>query len=175
MALLYEELNTETRAYMTREFEHEEQSGNPYRSRLLTPAGNDAWPGLMAAAIVDGTEDHLAEHLTVSAFWLETDSLGRRFNFRQRVRQLAISEFNTWYVRGLTARLKDEGVEHCQVYRGSPARERAMECSGYEGRLFSVEAVYNGHRRRYWPTEDLTAFSIPYQSGCHHTIRRAGH
>jgi hypothetical protein len=32
--------------------------------------------------------------------------------------------------------------------------------------------VYDGHRARYWPTENPTAVSVPFGPNCHHTIRR---
>jgi hypothetical protein len=58
------------------------------------------------------------------------------------------------------------------VYRASEPKWAVASCSQHEGHIVPVRKVYDGHRSRYWPTEDLNAFSIPFQPGCHHSIRR---
>lgn len=44
----------------------------------------------------------------------------RRVNVAQASERLATTEFNTWYVAGLAARLHDEGKTHGRVYRAAP-------------------------------------------------------
>jgi hypothetical protein len=106
-----------------------------------------------------------------------TDAKGvtreRRVNVAQATGRLCLSEFNTWYVRGLATRLLEEGVTHCQAYRAAIPKWEPGECSTHEGQIYTVQEIYDGHRRRYWPEPgDTTATSIPFGPGCHHTIRR---
>ena len=58
-------------------------------------------------------------------------------------------------------------------YRAAPPKWDIAACSEYEGQIRPVQEVYDGHRARYWPPPgDLEADSIPFQPGCHHTIKR---
>ena len=65
----YEELDQTTRAFMLREFEAEEASGKPYRSKALTSAGRRAFPKLMREAIQSGDEQTLYQALDVPKYW----------------------------------------------------------------------------------------------------------
>ena len=68
--------------------------------------------------------------------------------------------------------LIDEGEEYCQVYRSAPAWESRAECLQHDGKIYSVQEIYNGHRARYWPSpSNPTALSIPVGINCHHSIR----
>jgi hypothetical protein len=88
-------------------------------------------------------------------------------------RQLAITEFGTFYVRGLARRLLDEGDTHCQVYRAAPAREPRGECGHLEEHVLPLELIYSGHRAHYWPPPgNANVLSIPVGPNCHHSIRR---
>jgi hypothetical protein len=179
VALRLEELNEATREFMLAEFEREEM-GTPYRSPSMSSSGRTAWPGIMRVAITEGDDAQLQRSISPSSLWLveepyvrEGVQRMRKVNVAQRSEQLATSEFNTWYVRGLTAKLMEEGVEWCQVYRAAPAKYEIGECAMHEGKQVKVSEVYEGHRRRYWPEPgDARAFSIPFQPGCHHSIRR---
>lgn len=156
-----------------------QNSGNPYVSEALSAAGRAAFPNLMRRAISDGDEETLTAALAAS-LWRPTETYERkgvlrerRINVAQAAERLARNEFNTWYVRGFAKRLMDEGVPRCQVYRAATPKYEPAECSNHEGEIVLVEDVYRGHRARYGPAPgDLTAFSIPFQPGCHHTIRR---
>jgi hypothetical protein len=173
--MYFEELNSTTRQYMLDEFEQEEVGGNPYRGRLLSPEGNAAFPNLMRQAILSGNEQTLILSLTNSQYWqsVEPYSKGvRRINFRQQAERLGLSEFNTWYVRGLSKFLLQEDATHCQVYRAAEPKGARETCSFYEGQTFLVEEVYRGHRAQYWPVSNPQAFSVPFGPNCHHTIRR---
>jgi hypothetical protein len=69
----------------------------------------------------------------------------------------------------------DEGVTQCQAYRAGMPKWEPGECSEHEGQIFLVKAIYSGHRARYWPEPgDESVVAIPFQPGCHHTIRRVG-
>lgn len=178
MAMRFEELNPTTRASMLREFEQEE-AGNPYRSRHLTSAGLAAFPGLMRDALQSGNEESLLGALLVRRYWKSYETCERsgqmhtrEVNPRHAAERLAVTEFNTWYVRGFAAVLREEGVTQCVVYRAGMPRRGSGSCCAWEGRVVSVEAVYQGHRATYWPRPNPGAFSIPFGPDCHHTIRR---
>lgn len=180
MPMNFEELDTTTRGYMLAEFEAEEAGDNPYRSKSLSPAGRTAFPNLLREAITSGDEQTLIVSLLNPGYWNPTERYlrsgvwrDRQLNMHQAAERLCMTEFNTWYVRGLAKRLLNEGVTHCQVYRAALPKWEPAECSAHEGQILSVDKVYRIHRARYWPEPgDLTALSIPFGPGCHHTIRR---
>ena len=150
----FEELNPTTRQCMLDEFEQEEVGGNPYRGRLLSPEGNTVFANLMRQAILSGNEQTLIRSLANSQYWqpFENYSKGaRRVNVHQQAERLGLSEFNTWYVRGFSKRLLQESVTHCEVYRAGEPKGARETCSFYEGQVFLVEEVYQGHRAQYWP------------------------
>lgn len=170
----FEELDDITRRYMLAEFEAEEAAGNPYRSKTLSLAGREAFPRLLRGAIQTGNEGSLIQDLSHPSYWKPTDARGARINVRQAAERLGLTEFNTWYVRGLSKRLMEEGLTHCEVYRaGNPSGTPNSECTLHEGRVYPVEEIYGGHRARYWPEPgNRGALSIPIGPSCHHTIRR---
>lgn len=176
----FEELDAKTRGHMLTEFEAEKATGSPYRGERLTPAGRAAFPNLMRQAIQTGNEQSLTNSLLAPGYWNPTETYERsgivrtrKINMQQAAEQLGLSEFNTWYVRGLSKRLTDEGVTSCQAYRGTAPKWEPGDCVTHEGQVFSTEAVYEGHRARYWPKPgNPNAISIPFTPGCHHTIRR---
>jgi hypothetical protein len=180
MSMNYEELDGRTRDCMLFEFEEEIAGGNPYQSKALSQAGLGAFPDLMREAIRLGNEMSLGAALDRADFFDPEEEYTRdgitrtrRRNVPQSATRLALSEFSTWYVRGLAKRLLDEGVERCQVYRGEQPKWEPGECAEHEGRVVAVQEIYANHRARYWPTPGSdAAFSIPIGPGCHHVIRR---
>lgn len=174
LTMHFEGLDPITRQYMLSEFEQEETGGNPYRGQLLTPEGLSVFPNLMRQAITDGDEQMLIRSLLIAQYWRSSESYSkgiRHVNIQQQAKRLGLSEFNTWYVRGFSKRLLQEGVLHCQVYRAAEPEGDHDACTFYEGQIFSVEEVYQGHRAKYWPIR-RQAFSVPFGPNCHHTIRR---
>jgi len=179
MSMHYEELDGKTREYMLTEFETE-QKNNPYLSKALSKKGLEVFPELMRKAIKNGNETTLFQSLDNHDYWLPTElytrvgiTRERRRNISQSAQRLALTEFNTWYVRGFSKRLMDEGEKDCQIYRGEIPKWEPGECEKHEGRIIPVKEIYNSHRARYWPEPgDLTIFSIPWGPGCHHVIRR---
>lgn len=179
MPMHYEELDETTRRFMLEEFQAEEQS-NPYRSKALTSLGLKVFPQLMQKAIETGNEVSLMQELNSADYWepFEPYVRGgvqreRRRNIGQAAERLALTEFNTWYVRGLARRLMEEGITECQIYRGAQPKWEHGECSQHEGMIVKVQVVYDGHRGTYWPEPgNKNIFSIPSGPGCHHVIRR---
>ncbi len=180
MAMVFEELDGTTRQQMLLAFDAEELSGNPYRGRGLSAAGLQGFAAAMRAAINSGTEVSLYQALNQRHYW-DTDETyvrngkqySRAINHDQASERLSITEFNTWYVRGLAQRLINEGVAQCQVYRASAPKWEMADCAQHEGAIYDVAQVHAGHRARYWPAPgNATALSVPFGPGCHHTIRR---
>jgi hypothetical protein len=180
--MIFTELDTTTREWMLRRFEAEESGGNPYRSEVLSPLGLAYWPGIMCQAITepDGSEVTLAAVLNRPDYWQATETYvrsgmarQRRVNPAQSSERLAITEFNTWYVAGLAARLQGEGVTHCRVYRAGIPKWQPAGCSVHEGQPYAVAEIIAGHRIGNWPPPGLPdRLSIPAGPGCHHTIER---
>lgn len=178
--MMFEELDTVTRKYMLEEFEKEQSSGNPYCPKVLSQAGKSHFTNLVSEAILSSNEETLIQSLSNPMYWNPTETFirdgvvrERRVNVRQAAERLGLTEFNTWYVRGLAKRLIDEGVIQCEVYRGAMPKWEPAECSVHEGKILPVKEIYQGHRARYWPEPgNPEAMSIPFGPGCHHTIRR---
>lgn len=175
MAMKFTELDEVTREWMLKCFENEESSGNPYRSGVLTKQGLKEWPDIIRRVITDtnGSEVTLAAVLSRPAYWLAVDARAHRVNPVQASERLAITEFNTWYVAGLAARLQKEGQTHCGVYRAGIPRRESAGCSAHEGQTYALAEIIAGHRIGYWPPPGVRgALSIPAGPGCHHTIER---
>jgi hypothetical protein len=180
--MIFTELDGTTREWMLRRFEAEESGGNPYRSEVLTRLGLARWPDIMREAITDpdGSEVTLAFALNRPDYWQATEIYVRNGITRQRSvnpsqasERLAITEFNTWYVAGLAARLQEEGVTDCRVYRAGMPKWQPAECSVHEGQTYAVAEIIAGHRVGYWPQPGVPGrLSIPAGPGCHHTIGR---
>jgi hypothetical protein len=179
MAMSYEELDRITRKHMLVQFEAEEASASPYRSKALSPAGLSAFPDLFRTAVSSGNELTLAHALGGRALWDAEEEYtrngitrARRRNIEQSSHRLALTEFNTFYVRGFASRLMEEGVSTCQICRGEEPKWEPGECAHHEGVIVAVQDIYSNHRVRYWPEPGQDLMSIPFAPGCHHVIRR---
>lgn len=178
--MTYPDLGPATRKFMLEEFEKEEGSGSPYRSPRLTHVGREAFADHMRAAIQDGSEVSLAAGLLKVEYWQPTETYvrdgvvrERKVNMNQAGEMLALTEFSTWYVRGLACQLLAEGIEECVVVRGGEPKWSPAGCQEHEGDVVKVRIVLDGHRARYWPEPgDDGAYSIPFGPGCHHIIAR---
>lgn len=179
MPLYLPDLDPTTRDYMLREFDSE-QAGSPYIPAVLSAHGRSVWPTMMRNAIEFGDDETLINDLLgTPAVFVQQETYQRQglirtrsVNARQAAERLGTSEFNTWYVRGLAARFLDEGISHVMVYRAAEPKWTPSGCTAHEGTIIPVQEVYDGHRARYWPSEDPDAFAIPFQPGCHHSIGR---
>jgi hypothetical protein len=179
--MYFEELDFITREHMITEFDIEEDSGKPYRSKELSTDGLNVFAGFMRKAITEGNDVSLIQDLSHPQYWMRSSSRQSAkggtqtvtINRRYKAEQLGLTEFNTWYVRGLVKRLMEEGETHCQIYRaGTPKGNERYSCSCLEGENVPLDVVYKGHRARYWPFPNRSAFSIPSGPSCHHSVRR---
>ncbi len=86
MAMNYEELDQTTREHMLAEFDAEQQSADPYRSKALSAAGLEVFPGLMRQAIEAGSEETLFQALNDPEYWDPTEEYVRGGVLRTRNR-----------------------------------------------------------------------------------------
>jgi hypothetical protein len=179
MPLYLPDLDPRTRQYMLREFDSE-QDESPFVPVVLSAHGRRIWPTMMRNAIEFGDDETLINDLLGDPSAFTPEETYRRqgvirtrsIDPRQSAERLGTSEFNTWFVRGLAGRFLAEGISHVMVYRAAVPKRAPAGCTDHEGAIVPVQVVYDGHRARYWPTENPDAFAIPFQPGCHHSIGR---
>jgi len=131
-------------------------------------------------AINEGNEVTLEKDLCNASFWVSTTTVHRKettytkkVDYRVAAKTFALTEFNTWYVRGLAKRLLDEGAKECEVYRADTAVEPRCECTSWQTQKFDAKIIYDGHRKRYHHENvDRAAISVPSGPNCHHSIKR---
>lgn len=176
---MFEELDDTTRRYMLEEFQKEEKSGNPYRSSRMSAEGLANVARHMEDAIKSGNENTLAASLSNRNYWKQYETRRGKnttsqveINPIEAAKVLGLTEFNTWYVRGVAKRLMDEGQKYCEIYRSESADKPRCQCSIYEGQKIELQKIYEGHRAKYHPVANYGAFSIPSGPNCHHTIKR---
>lgn len=166
-AFVFEELDEVTRRWMLAEFRLEQCRRDlpPYRPKRASPAGMRVFADGMESALAGGDETDLAAALTDPELWRIPDPCSQDDAARiarHYADRFAFAEFNTWYVRGLSRRLLEEGVPFCEVYRAAPSYRPRGECRPLEGRRLAVAEVYAAHRARYHPAADPDAFSVPF-------------
>jgi len=178
-SLNFEELDDDTRKWMLVEFEQEENSNNPYRSTRLNLTGQKEFGKIMKRAITSGNIQILTGDLSNPSLWNPTELARRKeTTYPKKIdpgssaKLLAHTEFTTWYTRGLARKLMEENIDSCEIYRAEPAKTPRCECTRYEGKSIPVKDIYDGHRAKYHPKINSSAFSIPSGPFCHHTIRR---
>jgi hypothetical protein len=140
--MIFEELNPQTRSYMLEEFRAEQLTPNPYRPKVLTPEGEAAFVGIMEEHLTSGTETTLMLALSQPRYWVErgirntrNGPVSYRLPADQRARIFSLTDFNTWYVRGLCRILLEAGITDCEVYRAESAYEPRGECLQIEGQI----------------------------------------
>lgn len=175
----YDELDDTTRKWMLEEFNNEQSQEKHHQSKSLNQAGLEAFPEIMRKAIQTGNIDSLAKELSNPSYWNPTKprkgkngTIDIPINPQTEAKMVAHSEFNTCYTHGFARRLKEEGIEVCEVYRADRADQQNCECTNLEGTTQPVQKIYDGHRAKYFPKDNFGAFSIPSVPYCHHTIRR---
>jgi len=143
----------------------------------LTDLGWAEFETAMPLALAEGTDDSLSADMQAPGYWRAKRPHRRygetNYNHAQARELLCYGEFNVAYIRGLAHALIARGETECVVYRADSAYQPRGECSKWEGQRFTLQAVIDGHRARYWPPGegDSVAFSIPTGYNCHHSIR----
>jgi len=123
MALNLLNLDDRTREMMLLELDHDEDRGALYLSERLSDAGRARYPMMLRDAIQDGDDGTLAAALGESGVLSEYEMSHRKGKpYRKRVRRdanelLAEGEYNRFYLRGLSRRATEDGIEALTVYR----------------------------------------------------------
>lgn len=174
MMLNLNELTEEVRASAVAELDAELGGSAPFYPARLNKTGRDMWPDIMRAALNDHDVDWLVEALLANDTLIGSEwpvNGPRSVNSRAAAELIGLSEYNTWYVRGLSAQLLREGVLEVRVYRAGSPKFVAASCAQHEGRVYPAQQVFDGHRARYHPVR-RDVFSIPFHPNCHHSIER---
>lgn len=154
----------------------------PY-GKQLTPIGWDCFADAMPDALIGHNDDWLRERMSDLSYWdthlTRNTKQGVKlvdYNKPDAIQKLCYGEFNIAYIRGLATALSARGEMECVIYRADSAYVPRGECSEWEGKQFSLQAVIDGHRARYWPPDksDRSLFSVPSGPNCHHSIRAVG-
>lgn len=117
-------LDDVTRGYMLAELERDkEKHGTPYISPRLSPEGARTYPQALREAISDGDDQTFEDALRTPGTFNPTETYARNGKTHQRKmnsqapQTLAESEFNRYYIRGLCARICEEGGGAVEVFR----------------------------------------------------------
>ena len=150
-----------------------------YQSTRLNNAGKEKFRKVMEEAIKSGDILSLTRALSDPSLWEQTEPYARKGMMYERdivpiaaAKMLAHTEFTTWYTKGFAKRLIEEDIDSCEIYRAETTLNARCECTRLEGHIVKVKDIYNGHRAKYHPNKNNSAFSIPSGPFCHHTIRR---
>lgn len=135
MALNYRNLDDRTRALMLSEIQRDIDSGNLYLSDNLSQQGQLDYPDLLKAASQGGDDESLASGLLrclnshEKPRQLKTGGFSKPPVMRSNAHEmLAEGEFNRFYMRALSVRAIEDGLEEVVVYRAK-AVENARSAS----------------------------------------------
>lgn len=174
MGLSYEDLDEETRRFMIEEIEMDVASDKIYRSSYLNQRAQGSWPDYLLDAARSGSDDSLA--LAIRRDRL-LNSTSTRFQKGKLVRYqvpynanevLAESEFNRYFVRGLSRKAMAAGLPRLEVYRAKRVREPRPESQAKIGLLCEPEVLLIDVRASNGVE---TALGIPPGPGTGITVR----
>lgn len=125
MALHYENLDGQTRQFMLKEVDLDISHGTLYISSRLNEQGVQNYPSLLRSAIQNNNDEWLAHELRHRGY-LKSYEERRKPKGGFTIAQIPVTapdtlaegEFNRFYVRGLCARVIEEGTTEVKVYRG---------------------------------------------------------
>lgn len=123
MALNYQNLDTETRKYITEEINKDIHDKTLYLGAFLSESGKSDWPKLLLDAAGTGNDVTLAAEVSRPGRLMETATRrkpgGGFTTYRvpyTAPEMLAEGEFNRFYARGLCRMAIERGISHLVVY-----------------------------------------------------------
>lgn len=148
MAIRYENLDAEVRAFMRQELERDHRSGSVYISPRLTQLGMQVWRNLLGEAIEHHDDNWLAAQLRLRGL-IATEEQRRKPRGGYTVVKvphtaadmLAEGEFNRYYVRGLCAAVLACNQTKVEVYRGKMVTNPRQESEALIGRRLSAQQL----------------------------------
>lgn len=124
MGLSYENLDEQTRRFMTEEIDMDVSNGRIYISNYLNPQGCESWPRLLRTAAETGTDNSLAAAIVADrCLKTHVERAKPMGGFTVAAvpytahETMGEGEFNRYYTRGLCRRAIEEGIPSLEVYR----------------------------------------------------------
>ena len=175
MGLKHENLDEITRRYMVEEIEYDAAREAIYYSSYLTQRAQANWADYLLEAAREGTDDSLAAVLarnsSFNATTVRHSSKGKLVTASvpyNAAEVLAESEFNRFYVRGLSRRAIDENIPRLQVYRAKAVFQPRSESQRLIGLLCDPQTLLIDVRASVGVE---TAFGIPPGPGSGISVR----
>ncbi|KFB99155.1 hypothetical protein GTGU_04156 [Trabulsiella guamensis ATCC 49490] len=148
MALNFQDLNDETRRFMTQEIQLDKENDTFYRSAFLTDQGKEIWPTLLEESIAhndDWLENEIQRRGLLAQFYTRRRPKSQEL-MQARVpvtaaQTLAEGEFNRLFVRGLCARVIAEGGREVEAYRARYSEHPRAESEAIIGKKFLAADV----------------------------------
>jgi hypothetical protein len=153
MAIRYESLDAEVRAFMVREVERDQTQSTVYVSPRLTEPGAQAWPGILREACEQHDDAWLAATLRARGY-IRTEEQRRKpkggFTIVKvpytAADTLAEGEFNRFYARGLCVAVLQSGGTEVEVYRGKAVENPRPESEAMIGRRMPAQQLLDDLR-----------------------------
>jgi hypothetical protein len=165
MSLYLHHLDPRTRLLMHNEVQHDLARGALYLSRRLTDPGRAMYVPTLLNAVMRGDTDSFAQGIQRNRL-LKTheESHSRRgMPFVKAVPHdahvtLAEGEFHRFYLRGLSARAVEDGIEHLEIFRAKVVHVPRWESEARIGKRIAPSALLADLREH--PGVDL-ALGVP--------------
>jgi hypothetical protein len=165
MALELIDLDGDVRREMVAELDRDLATGLLYFGRALSVLGRELYPSLLREAMLEGTDELLAEALSAPGLFethYEQLSLNGGFSMTRvpvtAPLTLAEGEFNRSYLRGLCRHLISLRVGAIEIYRARPTSSPRPEWGAMIGRRLDPEDLLADLRRH---TRVDTALGLP--------------
>ena len=141
-------LDERTRELMLSEIGMDTTAGTLYLGRYLSPKGEDDYEALLRDAAASGDDSTLAEALRTGGRMALTTQRQKPKGGYSTVKvpvtapaMLAEGEFNRFYLRALSRRAIEEGVDALTVYRAKPVDRPRPESEAKIGALVDPGAL----------------------------------
>ena len=139
MALHYENLDENTRSFMLSEVDLDLSHEKLYMSPRLNELGAQNYVSLLKEAIEHHDDAWLAQQLRSRGYMKDYTQRGRVPVDAHET--LSEGEFNRFYIRGLCARVIEEGMSQVEVYRGKSVSQSRLESEAMLGKRLPAEAL----------------------------------
>lgn len=147
MALNFKDLDPITRDYMIREIDFDLQEGNMYVSGRLTETGRTVYPDLLKEYAQNGDDEEFAQKLKEYMAAKELAKKPRGAGYIEKDvphtanETLAEGEFNTYYIRGLCARVIEEKEGQLEIYRAKEVYDPRPESQALLGQTVDASKL----------------------------------
>lgn len=153
MAIDYEDLDGEVRAFMRRELQDDIETGMLFINPRLNARGVNCWAELLGEAIMRHDDDWLAHELRARSLLKTSEPRRTPSGGMTRARipasaatTLAEGDFNRYYVRGLCRQVMEAGGRDVEVYRGKQVATPRQESLLMIGKRLRAEQLLSALR-----------------------------